>query len=131
MTMDIVLDIKEGRHPLYETIAATFVPNGIYLNGSTSNDEKWFENGFERILLLTGANFSGKSVYLSQCALITFLAHIGSYVPASKATIGLTDKILTRIMSKESISKMQSTFLIDSQQMSKCLKLMTEKSLLI
>lgn len=57
------------------------------------------------MLLLTGPNYSGKSIYLKQVALIVYMAHIGSFVPAETATIGLTDKILTRIQTRESVSK--------------------------
>ncbi|ODV93816.1 hypothetical protein PACTADRAFT_82311 [Pachysolen tannophilus NRRL Y-2460] len=126
MTDDISLDIEESRHPVYETLVPSFVPNDAKLN--TGDDDC---NDFERIMLLTGANFSGKSIYLTQVALIVYLSHVGCFVPAKKAKIGICDKILTRIMSRESVSRQQSTFMADAQQMSKCLKLMSKKSLLI
>jgi len=83
------------------------------------------------MLLLTGANYSGKSIYLKQVALIVYLTHIGSYVPADAARIGLTDKLLTRVATRESVSKPQSAFLIDLQQISLALNLATPCSLLV
>ena len=83
------------------------------------------------MLMVTGPNYSGKSVYLKQVALITAMAHMGSYVPAESATIGLTDKILTRIWTRESVSKVQSAFTIDLQQMCLALKQSTRRSLVI
>jgi DNA mismatch repair protein MSH5 len=80
---------------------------------------------------MTGPNYSGKSVYLKQVALIVYMAHVGSFVPAERATIGITDKILTRISTRESISKVQSAFMIDLQQASLALNLATHRSLLI
>lgn len=82
-------------------------------------------------LILTGPNYSGKSVYLKQVALIVFMAHIGSFVPADSAKIGLTDKILTRVTTRETVSRFQSAFMIDLQQISLALSLATRRSLLI
>lgn len=83
------------------------------------------------ILLLTGPNYSGKSVYLKQNAIIVYLAHVGSFVPATGATIGITDQILTRISTTETVSRMQSAFFIDLQQVSSALYNMTRQSLLV
>ena len=83
------------------------------------------------LLLMTGPNYSGKSVYLKQVALIVYMAHIGCFVPADRAIIGLTDKILTRIATRETVSKVQSAFMIDLQQISSAIKLATHRSLLI
>ena len=83
------------------------------------------------MLILTGPNYSGKSVYLKQVAVIVFLAHVGSFVPAESATIGLTDKILSRITTRETVSRTQSAFMIDLQQISLSLNLATRRSLLI
>ena len=80
---------------------------------------------------MTGPNYSGKSVHLKQIALIVYMAHIGSYVPAEQATIGLTDKILTRISTKETVSKVQSAFMMDLQQISSAINLATRRSLLV
>jgi len=82
-------------------------------------------------IILTGPNYSGKSIYLKQTALIVYLAHIGSFVPATSASIGLTDKILTRISTRESVSRNQSAFMIDVQQMCMALNLATHRSLLV
>lgn len=83
------------------------------------------------MLMLTGPNYSGKSVYLKQIALIVYMAHVGSYVPADQAIIGLTDKILTRIATRETVSKFQSSFMIDLQQAALAMSLATHKSLVI
>ena len=80
---------------------------------------------------MTGPNYSGKSVYLKQVAIIVYMAHIGCYVPAEAAKIGLTDKILTRISTRESVSRIQSAFMIDLQQISVALSLATRRSLII
>lgn len=83
------------------------------------------------VLLLTGPNYSGKSVYLKQNAIIVYLAHVGSFVPAARATIGVADQILTRVTTRETVSRMQSAFLIDLQQVSSALYTMTRQSLLV
>lgn len=83
------------------------------------------------MLVLTGPNYSGKSVYLKQVAIIVYMAHIGCFVPADAATIGLTDKILTRISTRETVSKMQSAFMIDLQQITLAINLATHRSLVI
>ncbi|OIW16357.1 hypothetical protein TanjilG_19073 [Lupinus angustifolius] len=103
LTEENVLDIKNGRHVLQEMTVDTFIPN----------DTKILQDG--RINVITGPNFSGKSIYLKQVALIVFLSHIGSFVPADAATVGLTDRIFcamgSRLMTAE-----QSTFMIDLHQ---------------
>lgn len=83
------------------------------------------------MLVLTGPNYSGKSVYLKQVALIVFMAHVGSFVPAMSAKIGLTDKILSRITTRETVSRSQSAFMIDLQQVALALNSATRRSLLI
>ena len=83
------------------------------------------------MLMMTGPNYSGKSVYLKQVALIVYMAHIGCFVPADRAVIGLTDKILTRIATRETVSKFQSAFMIDLQQIALALTLATHRSLVI
>lgn len=83
------------------------------------------------MLVLTGPNYSGKSVYLKQVALIVFMAHVGCFVPADSADIGLTDKILSRVTTRETVSRAQSAFMIDLQQISLALSLATRRSLLI
>ncbi|KAG1440741.1 hypothetical protein G6F56_011793 [Rhizopus delemar] len=134
MTDTNVLEIKKGRHPLQELCVETFIPNDTHLEGG-----KGFENNstvadddrINSIQVVTGANFSGKSVYLKQVALVTFMAHIGSFVPASSATVGITDKLFTRTQTLETISKPQSAFAYDLQQLQKALSNSTCRSLVI
>lgn len=114
-----ILEIAKGRHPLVETSVDMFVPNDTIFSEQ------------ERIMVVTGANLSGKSVYLCQTALIVVLAQVGCFVPAESVTMGIFDSILTRIMSRESLDKQQSTFAIDLFQLSKCISLCTRSSLLI
>ncbi|KAG2235169.1 hypothetical protein INT48_003513 [Thamnidium elegans] len=83
------------------------------------------------VQIVTGANFSGKSVYLKQIALIVYMAHIGSYVPAEKAIIGITDKLFTRIQTSETVSKPQSAFAFDLQQICRALNNSTNHTLVI
>lgn len=82
-------------------------------------------------MILTGPNYSGKSVYMKQVALIVYLAHIGSFVPAESAQIGVSDKILTRVSTRESVSKDSSAFMIDLEQICRTLAHMTSRSLVI
>ncbi|KAJ3042960.1 MutS protein msh5 [Rhizophlyctis rosea] len=122
MTNENVLHIVKGRHPLQELCVDVFIGNDTKL-GCEDEDP--------RAMLLTGANFSGKSVYLKQVALITYMAHIGSFVPAESALIGLTDKILTRIQTRETVSKLQSAFMIDLHQAAIAMRSSTSRSLVI
>ncbi|KAJ3150451.1 MutS protein msh5 [Geranomyces michiganensis] len=120
MTEESVLEIVKGRHPLHELAADVFVPNDTSL-GSFG----------PRMILLTGANSSGKSVYLKQIALIILMAQIGSFVPAEHAVIGITDKILTRIHTRESVNRPQSSFMIDLNQVSNAVKSASGRSLVL
>ncbi|XP_048346583.1 mutS protein homolog 5 [Sphaerodactylus townsendi] len=115
-----IIRIKDGRHPLMELCAKTFVPNSVD-SSETSG----------QIKILTGPNSSGKSIYLKQVGLITFMALIGSYVPAAEAQIGAVDGIYTRIHSRESVSLGLSTFMIDLNQIAKAVNNATEKSLVL
>ena len=83
------------------------------------------------MLMMTGPNYSGKSVYLKQVALIVYMAHVGCFVPAEHAIIGLTDKILTRIATRESVSRFQSAFMIDLQQIALAMTLAARRSLVV
>ncbi|GAA5937745.1 MutS family protein MSH5 [Sporobolomyces koalae] len=144
MTEEPVCRISGGRHPLAELCSPTgFIKNDVDLIGgrgdgwstvhqdeSTGNIEHGSDSG-KSMIIIAGANFSGKSVYLKQIALITYLAHIGSFVPADKALIGLTDRIMTRVTTRESITRGASAFMIDLQQMSYMLRNMTPRSLLV
>ncbi|KAL6536158.1 MutS protein msh5 [Orobanche hederae] len=105
LTSENILDIRNGRHVLQEMTVDTFIPN----------DTNILDEG--RINIITGPNYSGKSIYIKQVALIVFLSHIGSYVPADSATVGLTDRIFCAMGSKFMTAE-QSTFMIDLQQVS-------------
>ncbi|XP_008573259.1 PREDICTED: mutS protein homolog 5 isoform X1 [Galeopterus variegatus] len=113
--------IQNGRHPLMELCARTFVPNSTECSGDKG-----------RVKIITGPNSSGKSIYLKQVGLITFMALVGSFVPAEEAEIGAVDAIFTRIHSCESISLGLSTFMIDlNQQVAKAVNNATEQSLVL
>lgn len=139
MTEDSILQVKKGRHPLQELSVKVYVENDICCVGSGPMDETQADHSHAdqeneeqpNLILMTGANYSGKSVYLKQAALITYMGHIGSFVPAESATIGITDRIMTRVQTRESVSKAESAFLIDLQQVALSLNLMTPRSLLI
>ncbi len=114
--------IKEGRHPVVEVslVDGSFVPNDTRL----SNDDA-------QLIVLTGPNMAGKSTYLKQVALIVLMAQIGSFVPASKATIGLVDRIFTRIGAREDLAGGQSTFMIEMVETANILNNATPRSLII
>lgn len=124
-------EIVKGRHPLYETFVDDYIPNDIVLAGGNFKDAEWKQHGKERIQIITGPNASGKSVYLTQIGLLVYMAQIGCFVPAVKARIGIVDRIFTRIRTQESISKLGSSFQLDSRQIANALALSTEKSLLL
>ncbi|KAI8690568.1 DNA-MISMATCH-REPAIR-2 domain-containing protein [Fusarium sp. Ph1] len=127
---DNVIHIKGGRHPLQELVVPAFVPNDCHL-ASGPVDQAHLEEDSSRALILTGPNHSGKSVYLKQVAIIVYLAHIGSFVPASQATIGLTDKILTCISPRESMSGGESAFARDMKQAALSTRTSTSRSLVL
>lgn len=139
MTTENVIDISGGRHPLQELTVPSYVTNNTFLIGGAGDSEN--EDDMEQmeyddvegpsLLLMTGPNYSGKSVYLKQTALIVYMAQIGSFVPAESATIGLTDKILTRIATRESVSRTQSAFMIDLQQIALAAGMASRRSLVI
>ena len=116
------IDIKEGRHPVIEkTIPyGTFVSNDTYLNTEA-----------DRFSIITGPNMAGKSTYMRQVALITLMAQIGSFVPASYAKIGVVDKIFTRIGASDDLSMGQSTFMVEMMEVATIMKNCTNKSLVI
>ncbi|KAK1094356.1 hypothetical protein LTR48_000454 [Friedmanniomyces endolithicus] len=153
VTEENIIKIKGGRHPLQELTVSSYVANDTYLVGGAGNEpeDEAFGDPLPQdpalassqhrsrrqpaegpsMALLTGPNYSGKSVYLKQVAIIVYMAHVGSFVPADAAKIGLTDKILTRIATRESVSGIQSAFMIDLQQISVALSLATRRSLVI
>ena len=123
------IDIKGGRHILQEMTVPSYVPNDTVLAGGDIPVKEGKQPG--NMLMLTGPNYSGKSVYLKQVALIIYLAQIGSFVPADSCIVGVTDKILTRITTTETVSKAHSAFMIDMQQISIALNSCTSRSLVV
>ena len=116
------IDIKEGRHPVIEKMidSGTFVANDTYLN----KDQ-------DRLSIITGPNMAGKSTYMRQVALITLMAQIGSFVPATSAKIGIVDKIFTRVGASDDLSMGQSTFMVEMMEVATILKDATANSLII
>mgnify|MGYP002618582687 CR=1 FL=1 len=116
------IDIKEGRHPVIEKMlgVGSFIANDTYLD----KDE-------DRLSIITGPNMAGKSTYMRQVALITLMAQIGSFVPATEAKIGVVDKIFTRVGASDDLSMGQSTFMVEMMEVATILKEATENSLVI
>lgn len=141
MTEENVLYIRNGRHLLQEIGPGAFVPNDCQLAGGSGAHVEDTDFNFPRMLgtanntprtvVLTGPNHSGKSVYLKQVAIILFLAHIGSFVPAEEAIVGITDKILTRIATRESVSRDESAFGVDLRQAAFSINFATRRSLVL
>ncbi|KAE8186247.1 hypothetical protein CF335_g7499 [Tilletia laevis] len=138
MTQENVIEIYQGRHALQELTVDSFVPNDAYLQGGIPfNQEGDDSAGIEQIqgakslLVVTGSNGSGKSIYLKQIALIVLLAHVGSFVPAEGARIGICDQILTSIQARHSVSRLQSSFLLDVSQVGFALRQCTPRSLVL
>ncbi len=117
-----VIDIKDGRHPVVETLldGAPFVPNDTVLD----KDEN-------RCAIITGPNMAGKSTYMRQIALIVLLAQIGSFVPAKSANISIVDAIFTRVGASDDLATGQSTFMVEMNEVSTILKNATSNSLVI
>ncbi len=122
LTEGNVIDIKGGRHPVVERSLADngFIPNDTYLSNQDA-----------QLIILTGPNMSGKSTYLKQVALIVLLAQIGSFVPADSATIGIVDRIFTRIGAQEDLVAGQSTFMVEMVETANILNNATPRSLII
>lgn len=115
------IEIIDGRHPVVEEISkSVFVPNNTLL-----------DNTLNRTMLITGPNMSGKSTYMRQVALITIMAHMGSFVPAKKAEIAITDRVFTRIGASDDLAYGQSTFMVEMIEVATILQNATYKSLLI
>ncbi len=119
---DGTIRIKEGRHPVIEKMIGNgnFVPNDTYLD----------KDG-DRLAIITGPNMAGKSTYMRQVALITLMAQVGSFVPATEAEIGVVDKIFTRVGASDDLSMGQSTFMVEMMEVATILKEATENSLVI
>ena len=117
------IEIKEGRHPVIETLmkpGEEYVPNDIYLD----KDQ-------QQIIILTGPNMAGKSALLRQTALIVLMAQMGSFVPASKASIGYCDKIFTRVGASDNISRGESTFMVEMLETSMIMHNLSARSLVL
>jgi len=117
-----LLEIKEGRHPVVEQMpdAERFVPNDTFLNRET-----------HQLIIITGPNMAGKSTYIRQVALITIMAHMGCFVPAHAATIGLVDRVFTRVGASDDLARGRSTFMVEMQETANILNNATAKSLII
>ncbi|MBW1936368.1 MAG: DNA mismatch repair protein MutS [Deltaproteobacteria bacterium] len=117
-----VIDIVDGRHPVIEKVVKEedFVPNDIYL-----------DNKEQQFLIITGPNMAGKSTVLRQTALCVLMAQMGSFIPASRATIGIVDRIFTRIGASDDLARGQSTFMIEMNETANILRHATPESLVI
>ena len=122
ITDDGVIDIRDGRHPVVELTQkeTLFVPNDTRLGGA-----------FGRTAVITGPNMAGKSTYMRQTALIVLMAQMGSFVPAKSASIGIVDRVFTRIGASDDLSAGRSTFMVEMTEVANILKNATARSLLI
>ena len=122
ITQDGVIDIKNGRHAVVEKALKSeqFIPNNAYLNNDT-----------DKFLIITGPNMAGKSTYMRQIAIITYMAQLGSFVPADSATISIVDRIFTRIGASDDLATGQSTFMVEMKELSNILENATKDSLVI
>lgn len=123
LVQEPVLDIKQGRHPVIEQQlppGEAYVANDILLDKET-----------QQLIILTGPNMSGKSALLRQTAIITLMAHMGSFVPASSAQVGLTDKIFTRVGASDNLSRGESTFMVEMNETASIINNISERSLVL
>lgn len=119
----LVLDIKNGRHPVIEQnlpVGNSYIANDLYLDNAT-----------QQIIMVTGPNMAGKSALLRQTALIALLAQMGSFVPADSAVIGIIDRIFTRVGASDNISTGESTFMVEMNETSNILNNLSERSLIL
>ena len=117
------IDIRSGRHPVIEqqmAVGEEYISNDIFL-----------DNDSQQIIMITGPNMSGKSALLRQTALITLMAQLGSFVPAKSASIGLVDKIFTRVGASDNISSGESTFMVEMNETASILNNISERSLIL
>ena len=121
MTDGFELDIRGGRHPVVERMMPRekFIPNDVRLTAES------------RVMILTGPNMAGKSTILRQVGLIVLMAHVGSFVPASAASIGLVDRVFTRVGASDNLVRGQSTFMVEMSETSAILHTATERSLVL
>ncbi len=114
------IEIKAGRHAVIESFGERFVPNDLVTNNTT-----------DRLMIITGPNMGGKSVFLKQTALIVILAQIGSFVPATSARIALVDRIFTRVGASDNLARGRSTFMVEMTETSNILNTATPRSLVL
>ena len=118
---DRILDIADGRHPVLEAVGeGPFTPNDLHLDPDAG-----------QVIILTGPNMSGKSVYMRQAALLVILAQMGAFVPARAARIGIVDRILTRVGAQDNLARGQSTFLVEMVETASILHHATARSLIL
>ena len=122
ITAEPVLDIREGRHPVLDRLqpSGQFVPNDVQIGG-----------GYGRVQLITGPNMAGKSTYIRQAALLTILAQMGSFVPASEARIGIADRVFARVGASDELGRGQSTVMVEMTETARILNAASAKSLVI
>lgn len=119
----VQINIKDGRHPVIERqlpIGETYVPNDIFL-----------DNDSQQILIITGPNMAGKSALLRQTALIVLMAQMGCFVPATSASIGIVDKVFTRVGASDNLSKGESTFMVEMTETASILNNLSNRSLIL
>ena len=147
ITDDPVLDVREGRHPVLDKLqpAGEFVPNDVVLGRGSRGEIAGADDGFDEstdsaastldhratIAILTGPNMAGKSTYIRQAALLTVMAQMGSFVPASEARIGVADRVFARVGASDELGKGQSTFMVEMTETARILNAATERSLVI
>lgn len=126
-------EIKDGRHPVVENHLPTgeFVPNDALLSADCPGEKSEAADALPSFALITGPNMAGKSTYLRQNALIALLAQTGSYVPASKARLGIVDRIFCRVGASDNLAKGESTFLVEMTETANILHAATSRSLVI
>jgi len=120
---DKILDIRDGRHAVIEQqlpLGESYVPNDVYLDNET-----------QQIIIITGPNMAGKSALLRQTALIVLMAQMGCYVPAKAATIGIVDKIFTRVGASDNLSRGESTFMVEMTETASILNNLSDRSLVL
>lgn len=122
MTDNGTLEIRDGRHPVVEQMpdAERFVPNDTTLDRET-----------HQLIIITGPNMAGKSTYIRQVALITIMAHMGGFVPAAAAEIGVVDRVFTRVGASDDLARGRSTFMVEMQETANILNNATPKSLIV
>ncbi|MCA9689396.1 MAG: DNA mismatch repair protein MutS, partial [Myxococcales bacterium] len=127
LTDDPVLDIEEGRHPVVERMidSGHFVPNSLTLKAGGSGREP------ARFLLVTGPNMGGKSTIMRQAAHIAILAHVGAYVPAVRARVGLVDRVFTRVGAADDLGRGDSTFMVEMREAAQILGQASARSLVL